>query len=75
MIGTVQRQFSNSASGYILASMDAADAAAGAVVPAAAAAVAAPANPITMAAVAVRQRLDVQAIHAKALEKIPHSYR
>ena len=37
-----------------------------AVVPAAAAAVAAPANPITMAAVAVRQRLDVQAVHAKA---------
>jgi len=36
------------------------------VVPAAAAAVAAPANPITMAAVAVRQRLDVQAVHAKA---------
>ena len=35
-----------------------------AVVPAAAAAVAAPANPITMAAVAVRQRLDVQAVHA-----------
>ena len=28
------------------------------------------ANPITMAAVAVRQRLDVQAVHAKALEKL-----
>ena len=27
-------------------------------------------NPITMAAVAVRQRLDVQALHAKALEQL-----
>ena len=49
--------------------MDAATAAAGAVVPAAAAAVTAPANPVTMAAVAVQQRLDVQAVHAKALAR------
>ena len=27
-------------------------------------------NPITMTAVAVRQRLDVQALHAKALEQL-----
>eukprot|EP00966_Prymnesium_polylepis_P282551 6528844-Prymnesium_polylepis.1 len=50
--------------------MDAATAAAGAVVPAAAVAVAAPANPVTMAAVAVRQRLDVQAVHASRRREV-----